>query len=179
MPSKRRKDDDLVPKDVPERPAKCSRRKAPLIPPPTAMPAWNPLPINNDLERGKPDVPRSVDRSNPIELFKLFFTDEWLIIIAQCTNDNAERIINEEKNCDYRSPRAWHPTDRFDMMRYLAAVIHMGLHPEAEITDYWAAYEDTGVQHRIREYISLERWQQIDRFLYCEQLREGMIRTFK
>ena len=42
-------------------------------------------------------------------------------------------------------------------MRYLTAVIHMGIYPEAEITDYWAAYEDTGVQYCIPEYISLKR----------------------
>ena len=179
MPSQKRKDDDLVPKDAPERPAKRSKGKAPDIPPPTAMPAWEALPINNNLECGKPKLPQGVNRSNPIGLFKLFFTDEWLTIIAERTNTNAERIMNEEKNSDFRRPRSWHPVDKYDMMRYLAAVIHMGIHPEAEITDYWASIEDTGVQHRIPEYISLKRWQQIDRFLYCEELRDGMIKTFK
>ena len=101
MPSQKRKDDDLVPKDVPVRPAKRLRGQAPVIPPPNDMPAWEPLPINNCLERGKPNLPRSVNRSNPIELFKLFFTDEWLTIIAGRTNANAERIMNEEKNSDF------------------------------------------------------------------------------
>ena len=179
MPSQKRKDDDLVPKDVPERSAKRPKGQTPVIPPPNDMPAWEPLAIANDLERGKPNLPRNVNRSNPIELFKLFFTDEWLTIIAERTNANAEKIMNEEKNSDFRRPRSWHPVDMYNMMRYLAAVIHMGLHPEAEITDYWAAIEETGVQHRIPKYISLKRWQQIDRFLYCEELRDEMIRTFE
>ena len=179
MPSRKRKDDDLVPKDAPERPAKRVRGQAPAIPPPTAMPAWEPLPIDNDLDRGKPKLPHNINRSNPIELFKLFFTDEWLTIIAERNNANAERIMNEDKNSDYRRPRLWHPVDRYDIMRYLTAVIHMGIHPEAEITNYWVSMQDTGVQHRIPDYISLERWQQIDRFFYCEELRDGMIRTFE
>ena len=102
MPSQKRKDDDLVPKDVPVRPAKRPRGQAPVISSPNDMPAWEPLPINNCLECGKPNLPRSVSRYNPIELFKLFFTDEWLTIIAKRTNANAERIINKEKNSDFR-----------------------------------------------------------------------------
>ena len=136
MPSQKRKDDDLVPKDAPERPAKRFRGEAPVIPPPNDMPAWEPLPINNNLEYGKPNLPHGVNRDNPIELFKLFFTDEWLTMIAERTNANAKRIINEEKNSDFRRPRSWHPVDKYDMMRYLAAVIHMGIHREAEITNY-------------------------------------------
>ena len=182
MPSLKRKDDDLVPKHPPEPPAKRSKGNDELpsdLPPLNVVPEWNPLVIENQTERGKPRVPSSVNRSSPIELFKLFFTDKWLDVVVKCTNANAIRIIDEEKNTDYRSPRAWHPVDKYDLMRYFAGVIHMGLHPEVEIADYWGSYEDIGVLHRIREFISLERWQQIDRFLYCEEVRDGMLRTFE
>ena len=181
MPSLKRKDDDLVPKNPPEPPAKRSRgNELPSdLPLPNVVPEWDPLVIENVTERGKPRVPSSVNRSSPIELFKLFFTDEWLDVVVKRTNANAIRIMNEKSNSDYRRPRSWHPVDKFDIMRYLAGVIHMGLHPEAEIADYWGAYKDTGVLHRIREFISLERWQQIDRFLYCEEVCDGIVRSFK
>ena len=164
MPALKRKDDDLVPKNQPEPPAKRFKgNELPSdLPLPNIVPKWDPLVIENETERGKPHVPSSVNRSSPIELFKLFFTEGWLDVVVKCINANAIRIMNEEKNSDYRSPRAWHPVDKFDIMRYLAGVIHMGLHPEAEITGYWGAYEDTGVLHRIREFISLKRWQQIN-----------------
>ena len=184
MPSQKRKDDDLVPKDKPERPAKRAKdrqRQEPLIelPTPNSLPEWDPLVIDNDIDRGKPRLPFGTDKACPIELFRLFFNEEWLKTIVQCTNANALRIQEEDTEKDFRCTRAWHPVNKFDIMRYLAGVIHMGLHPEAEISDYWGTYEDTGVMHRIREFISLERWQQIDRFLYCEELRAGTTRPFE
>ena len=179
MPSQKRKDDDLVPKDALQRSAKRTKgsEQHPDIPEPNDLPPWDPLIISNDLERGTPRLPSSIDITRPIELFKLFFTDEWLGEIVRCTNANAVRIRMLAAENDFRSPRRWHPVDKYDIMRYLAAVIHMGLHPEAEIPDYWGSYEELGVSHRIYEFISLERWQQIDRCLYCEELRDNMIRT--
>ena len=184
MPSQKRKDDDLVPKDQPERSAKRTRgsqlaESAIQLPEPDCLPEWDPLVIENNLERGKPRLPCNLDRTNSIALFRLFFTDNWLETLIQCTNANAVKIQEEEANQDFRNARYWYPVDKYDIMRYLAAVIHMGLHPEAEISDYWADYKESGVLHYIREYISLHRWQQIDRFLYCEELRDGMIRTFE
>ena len=89
---------------------------------------------------------------------------EWLNLMVKCINANAERFQEKAAENDFRYTRAWHPFDKFDTLTYLAGVIHMGLHPEAEISDYWGDMKDTGVTHRIREYISLKRWQQIDRF---------------
>ena len=51
----------------------------------------DPLPIDNDLERGEPNVPRRINRSSPTELFELLFTDKWLDNVAERTNANAER----------------------------------------------------------------------------------------
>ena len=110
------------------------------------MPVWEPLSIDNDLESGKPNVPYRIDRASPIELFQLFFTDKWLRIITERTNTNTKRIIDKLDKNDYCRPQAWHPVDRFDIMRYLAAVIYMGLYP----------YKDRGVQHYIYKFISLE-----------------------
>ena len=97
MPSQKRKDDDLVPKDQPERPPKRAKESQlyPDIPPPNALPLWNPLVIENNLEQGRPQLPRSVNRASPIELFRLFFTDKWLDEIARCTNANAKKLQKE------------------------------------------------------------------------------------
>ena len=73
MPSQTRKDDNLIPKDRPE-PAKRQRGQKPDIPSPNNMPPWDLLVIDNDLEHGKPNLPASVDRASPFDLFNLFFT---------------------------------------------------------------------------------------------------------
>ena len=158
MPSQKRKDDDLVPKDKPE-PAKRPKGSQPELPLPNPLPEWNPLLVDNDIERGKPKLPRSVNRLSPIKLFNLFFTEEQLQVIVKYTNANAIRIQEDNIKKNYRRTRSWHPVNKYDIMRYLAGVIHMGLHPEARIVDYWQSYKDSGVIHRIREFISKERQQ--------------------
>ena len=62
MPSQKRKDDDLVLKDVPERPTKRTKdsEQHPDIPKPNDLPPWDPLIISNDLERGTPRLPFSI-----------------------------------------------------------------------------------------------------------------------
>ena len=179
MPSHKRPDDDLVPKGQPELLLEtCQQLK---LPTPNVLPEWDPLVIQNDLDYGEPNLPSSVNRRCPIELFKLFFTDEWLDIIVRCTNTNAANIQaqGKAKNHDFRYARSWHPITKYELIAYLAAAIHRGLHPEPKIKDYWRSYKTSGVWHRIRESISRNRWQQIDRFLYCEEPRDGMTRAFE
>ena len=89
MPSRRRQDDDLVPKDNPQPVANDSQ--LPNLPIPNLLPDWDPLAIKNDLERGKHNIPPGINRASLIELFKLFFTEEWLRNIVRFTNINATR----------------------------------------------------------------------------------------
>ena len=110
MPSQKRKDDDLVPKDSQEHPAKCVKKTQQLepvlqLPEPNALSEWDPLIIENDLECGQPQLPYSVDRTSPITLLKLFFTEKWLNVIIKCTNANAVRIQEKEAVNDFCSPQ--------------------------------------------------------------------------
>ena len=159
MPSYKRPDDDLVPKGQPEPLLEtCQQLK---LPAPDILPEWEPLVIQNELDYGEPNLPSNVDRRCLIELFKLFFTDEWLDIIVRCTNANAANIQAQgrAKHAGLRYARSWHPIIKYELMAYLAAVIHMGLHPEPKIKDYWRSYKASGVLHCVRESISRNRWQ--------------------
>ena len=120
-----------------------------------------------------------IDQTRPIELFKLFFTERWLEKIVQYTNINAIRIQDEEATGETPHQRYWHPVTKYELYAYFAGVIHMGIHKEAQIEDYWRDYTSFGVQHRIRDFIGAKRWEQIDRFLYLETPRENMVNTFE
>ena len=182
-------DDDLVPKgDKNPLKAKQGRKSAGEVPKPNGLiPRWNPLPITNDLEYGLPNLPCTVNRERAIDLFRLLFTDKWMETIVQYTNANAIRILEGEaterkRNGDspYLHKRHWHPINRHELSAYISGVIHMGLYKEAKTKDYWRTdYAAFGVQHRIREFISLKRWHQIDRFIYIAKPYEGMKSTFE
>ena len=80
------------------------------------------------------------------------------------TNKNAElHPIVEEKDF----PRRWKPTSRQELYAYLAVLIHMGLHGESTIEDYWHKDFHHGLRHIIQKYIGADRWQQIDCYFYC------------
>ena len=59
-----RNDDDLVPEDD-------SVYAGPL-PPEAPPPDWDPLPVVNEFNRGRPCLPPHVDSSSPIDIFRLF-----------------------------------------------------------------------------------------------------------
>ena len=83
-------------------------------------------------------------------------------------NKNAElHPITEEKDF----PRQWKPTSRQELYVYLAVLIHMGLHGESTIKDYWHKDFNYGLRHIIQKYISANRWQQINCYFYYTKLR--------
>lgn len=71
-----------------------------------------------------------------------------------------------------KSPRAWKPTHRKELLAYLAVWIHMGLHGESTTEDYWHKDLSSGTIYIVRDYIGCNRWQQIDRYFYCTTPRE-------
>ena len=157
MPSRgtTRKDDDLVPKVDKIEPLPQGSKKPPL-PTPGLLPRWNPLPIENEIDQGQPNLPPGIDNTRSIDLFRLFFTNTWLENIVEFTNTDAENILRrQEQNTPHQRP--WHPMTKEELYAYLAGVIHMGIHKEPQIEQYWST--TSGVYHRIRDYISAERWQ--------------------
>jgi len=89
--------------------------------------------MHNKNEYGQPKLPANINNNNPLQLFKLFWTDEWIDRLVEYTNGNAELYPALE---DKDFPRRWKPTSRQEMHAYLAVVIHMGLHIESSIEEY-------------------------------------------
>jgi hypothetical protein len=110
-----------------------------------------------------------------MQLFSLFLNDQIIDEIVVFTNRNAELLrraaaTSGQKSSKHRR-RPWVPCTRGEMYAYFATMIHMGLHLEPSIADYWKKYGNS-VEHHVAEYISRTRWQQIDRYVYLTRPRE-------
>ena len=71
-------------------------------------------------------------------------------------NKNAELYPAPE---DKEFLRRWRPTSRQELYAYLAVLIHIGLHIESSIKDYWRLNFNYGTIHVIRNFISANCWQ--------------------
>lgn len=162
MPPRGRPDDDLVSKD--DTPRYRGRAKPPM-PPEAPAPTWEPLHVENEHQRGVPNLPAHVSSEVPLELFRLFWSDELVEKIVVYTNKHATISRMKSRSPDEIS-RSWCPVTASDIYAYLSIVIHMGIHCESRTTDYWRKDAFFGVTHRVTETMSLKRFEQIDRYIY-------------
>ena len=94
---------DFVP--LTQYPQKSKRAKRNPPPKPKHLLSFNPLPLYNDKLLRRPDIPDNIDISNPLALFRLFFTDEVLNQLAEYTNHNIELNPTPEERQPKESPR--------------------------------------------------------------------------
>ena len=64
------------------------KKKPPLAP--SALPNFDPVPINNNNTYRRPNLPDYINASDPYAIFKLFFTYKLLNQLAEFTNRNIE-----------------------------------------------------------------------------------------
>ena len=159
MPRNRQSDDiDHVPIDAPT--SKPSKKP---VPEPWPLPFFEPLQIENSAKHGKSRLPLNVDTTSPYAIFSLFLTNEILSSLAQNTNEYAVGVISGLKPTEKWKARPWKPTSAGELKAYIATYIYMGIHKCPRIEDYWNT-SDISPFHPISKYISIVRWQQIDRF---------------
>ena len=66
--------------------------------------------------------------------------------------------------------RTWFPTTVNEFRAYLGVTIWMGLHAESSILEFWNIDPLKGpIYRQVLDYISLKRWQQIDRFFHISK----------
>ena len=160
MPHKRVSDDiDHVPIDP--KPSKIPRKNPPPPPPP---PTHAPILISNPLHHGHSQIPEEIAPDDAYSIFCLFFSDDVLSTIRDNTNQYAEF---HSSSADKQYARKWNSTTIPELKAYIGVHIWMGLHPETARKDFWNTDPDKGPLHdRVRQAISLKRWEQIDRFLH-------------
>jgi hypothetical protein len=168
-------DIDYVPKEPAPRAAKGPNGRKLPPPKPNPHPDFEPIEIEGD-DAGHAKLPNDVQ--TPYDIFRLFFNDEILDIIADHTNQNyamqqAARKPGEiePKAGGVRRPKKkkkkeyWVDTTAQELQAYLAIWIWMGLAPLPRINDYWNTNDKNGpIFNLIRQHMSRNRWKTIDRY---------------
>ena len=127
-----------------------------------------------------PKIEISVSPSDALALFQLFFSDEQLNTIAKNTNKNAKigelqaprpaQGGGEDRGGIFARPnRRWVDTTVSELYAYFAIHIYMGVTRETCIKDYWVQ-KWAGNHARLREAMSLNRFEDISRFLHVSDL---------
>ena len=62
-------------------------------PEPEPLPHFDPLPIHNKNEYSQPKLPADINNTDPLQLFKLFWTDKWINRLVKYINRNAELYL--------------------------------------------------------------------------------------
>lgn len=165
MPHKRISDDiDHVPVDP--KPTKKPRKKPPE---PWTLPAFEPVAIADNLTYGQSQLPDPTMAESPYAVFSLFFIDDILAIIRDHTNEYAQAEIQKLKRQNEKS-RSWKNTSIGKLKTYLKAYVWISVHEKSAISNYWNSDPNSGLIHiRLKDSISLIRWQQIKRFLHISK----------
>ena len=159
MPRNRaRIDADLVQKTQYNVPPNKTAKTPP--PKPWPLPHFEPLHIDNWDDHGSPNLPSDVDQHDPYELFSLFFTEDIINKLVEWTNKHAELYPSHEET---EHARPWQPTCKEELYAYFGVLIHMGITIESCIEDYWKDLDTHGTEHIVKKYISIVRFQQLDR----------------
>ena len=135
-------------------------------PDPWPLPTYVPLRISSPRTYGQGCLPSTVAPDDPVAIFDLFFNDEAIQVLVNHTNEYAFLNPGPES---LRS-RAWYPTTVKEFRAYLGVCIWIGLHIQSTIGEFWNIDALKGPIHdQILKYISLKRWQQIDRFFHISK----------
>ena len=80
-------------------------------------------------------------------------------ILAKNTN-----LYTEQEKWEWQRP--WHATNPDEIRVFIGILIYMGLHPEGETVVYWHEDIRTGPTHTPALHMSLQRFQQLQRFIH-------------
>jgi Transposase IS4 len=136
-------------------------------PEPWELPDFEPLHINDFDNHSTPNLPPTLNRSDPFAIFSQFFTDKIVDKLVEWTNKYAELHLSDGKRLQ---ARRWQPTYREELWAYFGVLIHIGLTHESSIEDYWGSLDTTGSEHITKRYMGRVRFEQLDRYFRCIEL---------
>ncbi|MEM7299394.1 MAG: hypothetical protein AAF391_14145, partial [Bacteroidota bacterium] len=96
---------------------------------------------------GSPGIKRQPeDSSDPLSIFKLFFSDKIVDEIVRCTNIYAETIVNSPRIIERINKNktkkglysTWKATDRDEIWIYMTILLLMGITRKPELDMYWS-----------------------------------------
>jgi hypothetical protein len=135
----------------------CTKKSKKPPPEPWALLPFTPIEIDDYLDPGEPSIPSSLDRHNPLAVFKLFFTEEIIDKMVEWINKYiATHFIPKEKALKGR-PRKWKPISKLELYAYFGVVIYMGIIIELAVEDYWGPIKK-GAAYKVTDYILKDRF---------------------
>ena len=114
----------------------CTKKSKNPPPEPWALPPFTPLQIDDYYDLGEPSISPSLDRHDPLAIFRLFFTNKILERIVEWTNKYTETHLILEDKAPRGRPRKWIPISRRELYVYFSVVIHMGIMIKPVVEDY-------------------------------------------
>jgi hypothetical protein len=108
-------------------------------------------------------------RSDPLSIWRKFITEEDILFITNSTNKNAAQVRKQQRltrppGVRHKQKRPWKKLTTAEVGGYFGALFLLGTQGAASLVDNWKTSEDSPL-YPIREYISLNRFQQISRYL--------------
>lgn len=112
----------------------------------TEMSEWITCTESEEIPRRIPFVPGersagpqvSSDIKEPLDFFKLFFTDQLINEIVYETNNYATRKLEGKTLSSYSIWRTWHDVTIEEFWAFIALIINMGTMPLANLQEYWS-----------------------------------------
>ncbi|PQE33719.1 transposase IS4 domain-containing protein [Rutstroemia sp. NJR-2017a WRK4] len=116
------------------------------------------IPMNILIKSTMVHLPRSLIRSDPLEYFLIYYTEEVVQSIVGHTNKHYDDSEKPTTRC--ARANKWFPTTVPEIYTYLGIRLYMMLHSENSIEDYWNTSDSTPF-HPITHYMSRNRFQQL------------------
>lgn len=112
------------------------------------------------------NLPSSSDRDiQPIDVYKLFCTDEVIDLIVMETNRYFEQTAAEKPITRLSKMNAWKPVTSKDIQQFLGILIMMGLNRQPTFDCYWAKSKMYGVE-LVKNVMPRNKFELILRFLH-------------
>ncbi len=111
------------------------------------------------------NIPPDISPLDAANLWGLYFSSEMLQTIAKHINIyvNESHRWGKERGSKARS---FSDTDKLELKTYFEIRIYMNLHKEPQVSDYWNIKLNKPLHSLIREAMTLNRYENIDRNLY-------------
>ena len=111
------------------------------------------------------NIPPDISLLDAANLWGLYFSSEMLQTIAKHINIyvNESHRWGKERGSKVRS---FSNTDELELKTYFEIRIYMNLHKESQVSDYWNIKLNKSLHSLIREAMTLNRYENIDRNLY-------------
>lgn len=104
----------------------------------------------------------------PLNIFRLFFSDEIFQMIVEQSNLYAEQCKVENSEHLKEHPRArlnaWVPTNTEEIERFIGLILTMGIHSNSEIKDNWSL--DPLLATKYSKYMRRDRFHLLLRYLH-------------